>query len=127
MKNYLIVIAVGTVIVLCVNVLRMRSGAKKITPDEVKAKIDAKENFVLLDVRTPDEYAEGRIPGAENFPDYEIKANAENRLHSKDAFIVVYCRSGIRSAGAARTLISLGYTNVHDLGGIIKWHYDLEK
>ena len=129
MKDYIIPMMVGVAIVLAINVLKMQrqSGANKITAAEMKAKIDANENYILLDVRTPDEFASAHIPTAKNFPDYEIKADAETRLQDKNAFIIVYCKTGVRSSGAAKNLLSLGYTNVHDLGGIVAWPYEIEK
>ncbi|MBQ9630596.1 MAG: rhodanese-like domain-containing protein [Treponema sp.] len=107
--------------------LRTRSGATKISAEELNEKIKSAESCYLLDVRTPQEYAQGHIPTAILLPDYEVKKSAENLIPKKDSFVVVYCRSGARSAGAARTLKSLGYTNVHDLGGIFRWNFDLEK
>ena len=60
-------------------------------------------------------------------PDYEIEEKAESMLKDKDQLILVYCRSGNRSKGAAETLAKLGYTNVVEFGGIIDWPYETEK
>lgn len=82
---------------------------------------------VVLDVRTPAEFAEGHIPGAVNLPVDEVKARVEALIADKSTAIVVYCRSGARSATAARTLKALGYTDVADMGGLSNWPFPLEK
>ncbi|MBP3709273.1 MAG: rhodanese-like domain-containing protein [Treponema sp.] len=126
MTTKLLYIVAGIIAVLLL-FGRRKSGAEKITPQAVKAKIDAHETYLLLDVRTPQEYATGHIPTAILLPDYEVKKNAPVRIPEKDRYIIVYCRSGARSAKAARILISLGYTNVHDMGGIMHWPFDIEQ
>ena len=101
------------------------SGAQpqKITAAQAKALMDDGKPYTLVDVRTEDEFKAGHIAGAKLIPDTEIKDRAATDLPDKNARILVYCRSGVRSAGAARTLIDLGYTNVYDMGGIINWSY----
>ncbi|MGN1027233.1 MAG: rhodanese-like domain-containing protein, partial [Faecousia sp.] len=79
--------------------------------------------YVILDVRTEEEFAQGHIPGAILLPDYEIREEAERSLPDKDALILVYCRSGRRSKNAAETLAELGYTNIREFGGILDWPY----
>ena len=83
-------------------------------------------NYIILDVRTPEEYNEGHIPNAILIPDYEIKEKAESVLLDKNQLILVYCRSGRRSKNAANNLVSLGYTNIKEFGGIIDWPYEIE-
>jgi rhodanese-related sulfurtransferase len=78
----------------------------------------------LLDVRTSEEYKEKRIEGAVLIPDYEINDRAAAALPDKDAAILIYCRSGRRSASVAHELIEMGYTNVYDFGGINDWPYE---
>ena len=97
---------------------------QKITAEQAKAIMDESKPFVLLDVRTDEEFKEKRIDGAILIPDYEIKNRATAELPDKNALILVYCRSGRRSANAANELIALGYTNVYDFGGIIDWPFD---
>lgn len=94
-----------------------------ITADEAKALMDSEKGYVILDVRTAEEYAAGHIEGAVLIPDYEIQEKAEEILLDKSQLILVYCRSGRRSKNAASTLASLGYTNVKEFGGIIDWKY----
>ena len=94
-----------------------------ITSEEAKMLMDTESGYVVLDVRTEEEYELGHIAGAILIPDYEIKDKAEEILTDKDQLILVYCRSGRRSKNAASALASLGYTNVKEFGGIIDWKY----
>lgn len=97
---------------------------QKISAVEAKAILDGDLPFILLDVRTEAEFLEKRIAGAILIPDDEIASRAEQELPEKDALILVYCRSGRRSAQAAAALASMGYTNVYDFGGILDWPYE---
>ena len=85
-----------------------------ITGEEAKARLDANEDAILLHVRTQEEYDGGHITGAVCQPDLP-------RPFEKDAEILVYCRSGRRSAEAAKKLTDMGYTNVSDFGSIQNW------
>ena len=98
-----------------------------ITAQEAKELMDGEEGYVILDVRTEEEYAQGHIPGAILIPDYEIEQKAEKILTDKDQMILVYCRSGRRSKNAAQTLLELGYTDIREFGGIIDWPYGIER
>ena len=97
-----------------------------ITAEEAKQIMDTEEGYIILDVRTQEEYDQGHIPGAILIPDTEIKAEAENVLTDKAQLILVYCRSGRRSKLAAEALVELGYTNIKEFGGIIDWPYETE-
>ena len=96
-----------------------------ITAQEARLIMETSDNFILLDVRTESEFQEMRIIGAILIPDREIKDRAENELPDKNATILVYCRSGRRSASAVAELARLGYTNVFDFGGILSWPYEI--
>ncbi len=98
---------------------------EKITPEAAKALMDTEENYIILDVRTLTEYNDGHIPGAILIPNTELADRASNELPDKDQLILLYCRSGSRSAQAAQTLAELGYTNVKDFGGISSWPYEI--
>jgi rhodanese-related sulfurtransferase len=100
------------------------TAARQIAPEDAKTIIDSGQPFVLLDVRTAAEFAEAHIPGAKLLPDTEIQARAAAELPDKNALILVYCRSGARSAKAAKALIGLGYTDVRDLGGLQNWPFE---
>jgi len=97
---------------------------QKITPQKAKEIMDGEQPYILLDVRTEEEFDETRIPGAILIPNDEIIDRVETELPDKNAVILVYCRSGGRSAKAANKLIEMEYTNVYDIGGIIDWPYE---
>ena len=124
MKNIFIVLLA---IMLLAGCSATKVEYKKITASEAKALIDSKDDIVILDVRTKEEFDGGHIKNAVLIPDNEIKYKAETTLYDKNEMILVYCRSGRRSELASRELISKGYTNVIDFGGIIDWKYDIVK
>ena len=97
-----------------------------ITAEEAKQIMDSEEGYIILDVRTQEEYDEGHIPGAIVISHEEIEEKAEDVLTDKDQLILVYCRSGRRSKIAAEALVELGYTNIKEFGGIIDWPYEVE-
>ena len=97
-----------------------------ITAQEAREIMDTEEGYIILDVRTQEEYEEKHIPGAILIPDYEIKERAQEELPDKDQLLLVYCRSGRRSKLAAEALVELGYTNIKEFGGIIDWPYEVE-
>ena len=94
-----------------------------LTPEEAKARLDEAEDVILLDVRTQEEFDGGHIPGAVCLPNEDISADLPLPF-DKDAEILVYCRSGRRSAEAAEKLADMGYANAADFGGIIDWPYE---
>lgn len=99
----------------------------RISPETAK-KLLADERFgiTVLDVRSPEEYGELRIPGARLLPDYEFEARIPGEFPDKDAPIMVYCTSGSRAYDAAHWLVSRGYTAVYDFGTIYNWAWDRE-
>lgn len=100
---------------------------RRITANEAKKIIDNETDYIILDVRTQQEYDESHIENAILIPYTEILEQAETILTDKNQKILVYCRSGKRSQIATKQLISLGYTNVYDFGGIIDWPYETVK
>ena len=77
---------------------------------------------VLLDVREPDEFEQGAVPGSVHIPRGNLEPNVENRLPDKDAPVVVMCAGGVRSAFAAQTLQEMGYGDVVSMdGGFNRW------
>lgn len=98
---------------------------KKISAADAKARMDSGDTIIILDVRTQEEYDAGHIPGAILVPNETIVDKQPELLPDLNAEILVYCRSGNRSAQAAKKLIAIGYTNVVDFGGIIDWPYDV--
>ena len=102
------------------------AGYLSITASEAKKIMDTQEGYIILDVRTQEEYELLYIPGAILIPDEEIRERALTELPDKDQLILIYCRSGRRSKLAAEILVELGYTNIREFGGIIDWPYETE-
>lgn len=87
-----------------------------------QARIEAGGNVVVLDVREPEEYDQGALPGAVHIPRGHLESQVEGKILDKNATVVVYCAGGVRSAFAARTLQELGYGEVLSVaGGFGKW------
>ncbi|HZK21801.1 MAG TPA: rhodanese-like domain-containing protein [Oscillospiraceae bacterium] len=104
--------------------VQAKAAYKTITAKEAKEKIDGDSEVIVLDVRTKEEYVISHIGGAILIPYDTITDKKPDLLPNLDAEILIYCRSGRRSAIAAEALIELGYTNVYDFGGIIDWNYE---
>ena len=94
---------------------------RQITMDEAVAMMEQESDYIILDVRRPDEFAAGHIPGAINVPNETIGTVEISELPDKNQLIMVYCRSGRRSKEAAGKLVKLGYTNIVEFGGILDW------
>lgn len=97
-----------------------------ISMEEAKEKFKTKGDYMILDVRRPDEYAQGHIPGAINLANESITDTEPAELMDKDQTIYVYCRSGNRSRQAAAKLAAMGYSNIIECGGIMDWTGELE-
>ena len=126
MKKWISVLLAALLLCGCGATNEKEPAYMNITPVEAKELMDTRENYVILDVRTQEEYDEGHIPGAILIPDYEVAEKAPVVLKDKNQLILVYCRSGRRSKLAAQELEKLGYTNVKEFGGIIDWPYEVE-
>lgn len=100
---------------------------KRITAEQAKARIDSGDEIIIVDVRTEDEYEVGHIANAILIPNETIGNEKPDLLLDLDKEILIYCRSGNRSAQAAKKLLAIGYTNVYDFGGIINWSYEIEQ
>ena len=94
---------------------------KQISMDEAVTMMAEETDYIILDVRTPEEFAEKHIPNAINVPNETIGENEIPELPRKDQLILVYCRSGNRSKQASEKLVKLGYTNIYEFGGINDW------
>lgn len=112
----LLAIAAAVSLIACGN----NAAMQKITPTQFTDQFVNKQAArTLLDVRTPEEFASGHIPGAVNI---SVDSLAQQLSQvPQDKPVVVYCHSGNRSAQAARILNDAGYKNIYDLGGIIAW------
>ena len=94
---------------------------RQITMDEAVNMMAEESGYIILDVRRPDEFAAGHIPGAINVANETIGTDDVPELPDKNQLIMVYCRSGRRSKEAAEKLVKLGYTNIVEFGGIFDW------
>ena len=94
---------------------------RQITAEEAAAMMEEESGYLILDVRTAEEFSEKHIPGAVNIPNETIGDQDIPELPDKEQLILVYCRSGNRSKQAAEKLVKLGYTNIVEFGGIHDW------
>lgn len=101
---------------------------KSVSMDEGLKMMAESSDYILLDVRRPDEFASGHIPGAVLFTnELMTKEDAEKLLPNKNQRIFVYCRSGRRSKEASQKLVDYGYSNVIEIGGILDYKGDIER
>ena len=100
---------------------------RQITMSEAVEMMGSERDYIILDVRRPDEFAAGHIPNAVNISNESIGADEIDELPDKDRLILVYCRSGNRSKQASEKLVRLGYTNIVEFGGILDWKGEIEK
>ena len=96
---------------------------KQISAQQAKSMMDEGKPYILLDVRTPQEYKQVRIDGAKSLPIDEIGNRAQAELPDKQIPILVYCQSGMRAGRASKMLADMGYAKVFNCGGIIDWPY----
>lgn len=121
------------IIILLMNILTLAcafgSGTtyQKISQTEAYEIMQKQSGYIVLDVRTLDEYKEGHIKNAKLLPLQNIPQDIDKVLKDKDQLILVYCRSGNRSKQAASKLVEAGFNNVKEFGGIIDWKYEVEK
>ena len=94
---------------------------RQISMSEAITMMEKEKDYIILDVRRPDEFAEKHIPGAINIPNEIIGTEEIKEFPNKKQLILVYCRSGNRSKQASEKLVKLGYTNIVEFGGIIDW------
>ena len=94
---------------------------QQISMDEAIAIMESESDYIILDVRTTEEFADKHIPDAINIPNETIGTEDIPELPDKDQLILVYCRSGNRSKQASDKLVGLGCTNIVEFGGINDW------
>ncbi len=99
----------------------------QITQEEAKKMMEADDGHVVVDVRRPDEFAEGHIPGAVNVPNESIISERPAELPDTDQTILIYCRTGRRSKEASQKLAEMGYSKVYEFGGIVDWTGEVVK
>ena len=94
---------------------------RQVSPEEAAAMMEEETDYIILDVRTQEEYETAHIPGAICIPNETIGTEDIPELPDKDQLILVYCRSGNRSKQASEKLAKQGYTNIVEFGGINSW------
>ena len=97
------------------------TGYKQISQDEAMKIMEEESGYLIVDVRRPDEFAEGHIEGAINVPNEGIAEEMPEELPDKDQLLLIYCRTGRRSKEASEKLAKIGYKNVYEFGGINTW------
>lgn len=100
---------------------------KQITTEEAIIMMAEESDYIILDVRTPEEYESGHIKDAINIPNEIIGDKEIAELPDKEQLIMIYCRSGNRSKQASEKLVELGYTNIVEFGGINTWTEEIVK
>lgn len=95
-----------------------------ITAEVAYQMMQERKDFIILDVRSIEEFSEKHITGAVLIPVQELERRAASELPDKNASIFIYCRSGARSINAANILVGLGYTHLYNFGGIQSWPYE---
>ena len=125
---YTITVPLLLVIQIAAAVLLLSScGASytQISQDEAMQMMQEQTDYLIVDVRRPDEFAESHIAGAINVPNEEITDEMPELLPDKDQLLLIYCRSGNRSKEASQKLADIGYTNVYEFGGINTWEGEI--
>lgn len=102
-----------------------QAGCVNLSMDKARLELENDKSIRLIDVRTPEEYREGHIPGSRNIPLNRIH-EIEKEVPDRDAKLFVYCLSGSRSASACAHLVRMGYVNVVNIGGIAQWKGRIE-
>ena len=105
----------------CAAQVQKEQSYRQINMDEAIAMMEAESDYIILDVRTPEEFSEKHIPGAINIANETIGSEEIPELPDKDQLILVYCRSGNRSKQASEKLVALWYINIVEFGGINDW------
>jgi rhodanese-related sulfurtransferase len=100
---------------------------QRITAEEAYQMMQELNDFIILDVRTEEEFRERHITGAILIPVTELEQRAAAELPDKNIPIFVYCRTGGRASNAARILVGKDYTQVFNIGGILDWPYETQQ
>ena len=127
----LIIIAIAVGVILMLNrkeqYIENEGIIKHVSMDDIVKIMNENKNYIILDVRTIDEYNAGHIPNAICIPNESIGSDIGSKIPNKEQLILVYCRSGNRSKQAVEKLKDLGYTNLIEFGGIVDWKGEIVK
>ena len=121
MKRFVPFLFLFLLVAGCAAPAESEASYRQVSMDEAIAMMEEKDDYIILDVRTPEEFAEKHIPDAINIPNETIGTEEIPELPDKEQLILVYCRSGNRSKQASEKLVRLGYTNIVEFGGINDW------
>ena len=121
MKRFVPFLFLFLLVAGCAAPAESEASYRQVSMDEAIAMMEEKNDYIILDVRTPEEFAEKHIPYAINIPNETIGTEEIPELPDKEQLILVYCRSGNRSKQASEKLVRLGYTNIVEFGGINDW------
>ena len=121
MKKFIIFLFSFLLLAGCAAPAQSGASYRQISMDEAITMMQKENDYIILDVRTPEEFAEKHIPDAINIPNETIGTEEIPELPDKEQLILVYCRSGNRSKQASEKLVRLGYTNIVEFGGINDW------
>ena len=121
MKRFVPFLFLFLLVAGCAAPAESEASYRQVSMDEAIAMMEEKNDYIILDVRTPEEFAEKYIPDAINIPNETIGTEEIPELPDKEQLILVYCRSGNRSKQASEKLVRLGYTNIVEFGGINDW------
>lgn len=121
MKKYIPLLLPVVLLTGCSLSSAEKYGFRQVKPKDAMIQMEEESDYVILDVRRPDEFQEGHIVGAINIPNETIGKESIQELPNKNQLIFVYCRSGVRSKQASQKLAAQGYTNIVEFGGILDW------
>ena len=121
MKKFILFLLSFLLLAGCAAPAQSGASYRQISMDEAIAMMQEENDYIILDVRTPEEFADKHIPDAINIPNENIGTEEIPELPDKAQLILVYCRSGNRSKQASEKLARLGYTNIVEFGGINDW------
>ena len=116
-----LILLMALTLTACASPVSEPASYRQISMQEAIQIMKTQSDYVILDVRTPSEYAQGHSPGAILVPNETIGTEDIPQLPQTEQLLLVYCRSGNRSKQASEKLVRLGYTNVVEFGGINQW------
>lgn len=126
----IILIVIGGIIMILnrnKKISKNESRIEHVSMDDIVQIMNDNSDYIILDVRTTEEYNEGHIQNSISIPNETIGEDTVDKLPNKEKLILIYCRSGNRSKQAAQKLSKLGYTNLIEFGGIIDWKGEIVK
>ena len=121
MKKFIPILLSLLILAGCAAPAEQEATYRQISMSDAVTMMEEESNYIILDVRTPEEFSDKHIPGAINVPNETIGTEGIPELPDKAQLILVYCRSGNRSKQASEKLAALGYTNIVEFGGINDW------